>query len=160
MLASIGVYITSSLQRYWLAWVGQHVLADLRAALFRHLQVLSLGYHDKHIIGVTISRVISDVSVINQLLSEGLGILIGDTLLLFGIIFVMISMNLELALVTFRCRTANVTRHLYLCKTWRKWHSEKPVPKLQRLWAKWRENLSGMRVIQAFAQEDNSLGSI
>ena len=44
-------------QRYLLSWVGQRVLATLRAQLFQHLQALPLGYHDTHIIGVTISRV-------------------------------------------------------------------------------------------------------
>ena len=86
---------------YLLSWVGQRVLADLRSALFRHLQELPLAYHDSHIIGVTISRVISDVGVINQLLSQGLITLTGDSLLLAGIVIVMLSLNWQLALVTF-----------------------------------------------------------
>ena len=72
LLAFVGLYLASMAQRYLLSWVGQKVLADLRSALFRHLQELPLAYHDQHIIGVTISRVISDVGVINQLLSQGL----------------------------------------------------------------------------------------
>ncbi len=156
LLASVGVYITSLVQRYWLAWVGQHVLADLRAALFRHLQVLSLGYHDKNIIGVTISRVISDVSVINQLLSEGLVILIGDTLLLVGIIVVMISMSLELALVTFSVMPLMLlTTYLFARRA--KMAFRKTRAKVAAVVGDMAENLSGMRVIQAFAQEGNSL---
>ena len=71
LAAFVGLYLASMAQRYLLSWVGQRVLADLRSALFRHLQELPLSYHDNHIIGVTISRVISDVGVINQLLSQG-----------------------------------------------------------------------------------------
>ncbi|MGB5051423.1 MAG: ABC transporter transmembrane domain-containing protein, partial [Caldilineaceae bacterium] len=70
--AFVGLYFSTAGQRYLLSWVGQRVLATLRSRLVEHLQRLSLGYHDKHIIGVTISRVISDVSVINELLSQGL----------------------------------------------------------------------------------------
>ena len=99
--ALIGLFLASSVQRFLLSWVGQKVLADLRAALFRHLQTLPLAYHDSHIVGVTISRVISDVGVINQLLSQGLITLTGDSLMLAGIIIVMLSLNVQLALVTF-----------------------------------------------------------
>ncbi|MCB0127842.1 MAG: hypothetical protein KDE58_36505, partial [Caldilineaceae bacterium] len=88
-------------QRYLLGWVGQQVLATLRNQLFIHLQKLSLSYHDRTIIGVTVSRVISDVGVINELLSQGLLTLIGDTILLIGIIVVMLSMSPQLALYTF-----------------------------------------------------------
>ncbi|MFN2169094.1 MAG: ABC transporter transmembrane domain-containing protein, partial [Anaerolineae bacterium] len=97
----VGLYLASSGQQYLLSWVGQQVLATLRAHLFRHLQELPLGYHDTHIIGVTISRVINDVSVINELLSQGLITIIGDTLMLVGIVVVMVSMSPRLALWTF-----------------------------------------------------------
>ena len=88
-------------QRYLLSWVGQRVLATLRGQLMRHLQALSLGYHNRHIVGVTISRVISDVAVINELLSQGLITLIGDLLVLIGIVVVMLSLSPSLALLTF-----------------------------------------------------------
>ena len=52
--------------------MGQKVLTTLRVELFHHLQVLSVPYHDQHIVGVTLSRVINDVGVINELLSQGL----------------------------------------------------------------------------------------
>ena len=58
------------------------MLATLREQLFHHLQALPLGYHDTHIVGVTVSRVINDVAVINELLSQGLITLVGDALLL------------------------------------------------------------------------------
>ena len=74
LLAAVfaGIYLTNVALQYLLSWVGQQVLATLRAQLFRHLQALSLGYHDTHIVGVTISRVINDVAVVNDLLSQGL----------------------------------------------------------------------------------------
>ena len=88
-------------QRYLLSWVGQRVLSTLRGQLMRHLQALSLGYHSRHIVGVTISRVISDVAVINELLSQGLIALIGDLLVLLGIVVVMLTLSPSLALFTF-----------------------------------------------------------
>ena len=69
--AFVGIYVLSALQRYLLSWVGQRVLATLRAELFHHLQRLSVSYHDRHIVGVTISHVIGDVAVINEACLRG-----------------------------------------------------------------------------------------
>ena len=154
--AFIALYITTSVQRYLLSWVGQRVLADLRAKLFRHLQMLSLGYHDTHIIGVTISRVISDVAVINQLLSEGLVMLIGDTVLLGGIVLVMLSMSWRLALLTFSVLPLMVLATMLFARR-AKVAFRQTRARVAAVIGDLAENLSGMRVIQAFAQEDSSL---
>ncbi|MCB9008316.1 MAG: hypothetical protein H6656_13265 [Ardenticatenaceae bacterium] len=95
--AFVLLYVASAGQRYLLGWVGQRVLANLREHMFRHLQALPLAYHDTHIVGVTVSRVMNDVAVINDLLSQGLVTLIGDLLVLIGIIIVMLSMSPRLA---------------------------------------------------------------
>jgi ABC-type multidrug transport system fused ATPase/permease subunit len=154
--ALIGLYFSSMVQRYLLGWVGQRVLVDLRAALFRHLQQLSLGYHDTHIVGVTISTLISDVSVINQLLSEGLVTLIGDTLLLAGIVGVMISMSARLALLTFSVLPLMVLATMVFARRAKAAYRQTRA-RIAAVIGDLAENLSGMRVIQAFAQEEMSL---
>lgn len=151
--AFICLYVASMLQRYLLSWVGQRVLADLRSELFEHLQALPLSYHDTHIIGVTISRVISDVGVINQLLSQGLITLLGDSILLAGIILVMLSLNVQFALVTFAIIPVIVFVSLVFAKrakvAFRNTRSSNA-----HLIGDLAENLTGIRVIQAFANED------
>ncbi|MBN1247740.1 MAG: ABC transporter ATP-binding protein, partial [Anaerolineae bacterium] len=101
MGAFIGLYLSSAVQQYLLSLTGQEVLGEMRGQLVRHLQDLHLGYHDTHIIGVTISRVFSDVGVINDLLSQGLITLASDVLTLVGIIVVMVLMSPRLALLSF-----------------------------------------------------------
>ena len=142
----------SSGQRFLLSWVGQRVLATLRGELMRHLQALSLGYHNRHIVGVTISRVISDVAVINELLSQGLITLIGDVLVLVGIIAVMLALSPSLALLTFS------TIPLMLLVTYLFSRRAKAAFRQTRrsvaaVVGTLAEHLTGMRVIQAFAQE-------
>ena len=139
-------------QRFLLSWVGQRVLATLRGQLMRHLQALSLGYHNRHIVGVTISRVISDVAVINELLSQGLITLIGDVLVLVGIIAVMLALSPSLALLTFS------TIPLMLLVTYLFSRRAKAAFRQTRrsvaaVIGTLAEHLTGMRVIQAFAQE-------
>ncbi len=151
--AFLCLYVASSGQSYLLSWVGQRVLANLRDQLFRHLQALSLAYHDTRIVGVTISRVINDVDVINQLLSQGLITLVGDTLLLLGIIVTMVSMSPRLALVTFSVLPLMVLATLLFARR-AKEAFRQTRSRVAAVVGDLAENLSGMRVIQAFAQED------
>jgi ATP-binding cassette subfamily B multidrug efflux pump len=149
------VYASSAAQSYILSWVGQNVLATLRGQLFRHLQALSIPYHDKHIVGVSISRVISDVSVINELLSQGLITLIGDSVLLAGIIGTMLSMDARLALFTFSVLPLMVLATVLFSRRARVAFRE-TREKIGAVIGDLAENISGMRVIQAFAQENNT----
>ena len=80
---------------------GQKVLASLRERLFVQLQALPLGYFDKRPIGDLMSRVVSDVDTLNQLLSQGLIQLLGAVFGLVGILIAMLSLHVELALVCF-----------------------------------------------------------
>jgi ATP-binding cassette, subfamily B, multidrug efflux pump len=149
------LYFATAGQRYLLGWVGQRLLADVRADLFRHLQRLPLGYHDTHIIGVTVSRVINDVAVISDLLSQGLITLLGDLLILVGIVAVMLSLSSELALQTFivlplMVVVTHVFTH-YARRAHR--HTRSTVAAVVGDLA---EEIAGMRVIQAFAREEVS----
>ncbi|MBI5032611.1 MAG: ABC transporter ATP-binding protein [Chloroflexi bacterium] len=153
VLTFLGIFVTTSALQYLLSWVGQQVLKNLRAELFRHLQILSMGYHDTHIVGVAISRVINDVSVINDLLSQGLITLIGDLAVLIGIVVVMVSMDARLAFVTFSVLP------LMVLATWLFTRQAQVAfrdtrSKIAAVVGDLAENISGMRVIQAFVQED------
>jgi ATP-binding cassette, subfamily B, multidrug efflux pump len=150
-----GLYIATAGQQYLLSRVSQRVLANLRSELFRHLQRLSLGYHDTHIIGVTVSRVINDVAVINELLAQGWITFIGDLLILIGIVVVMLSMDLKLALLTFAVLPLMfLATYLFAGRARQAFRETRS--KVAAVIGDLAEDISGMRVIQAFAQEDTS----
>ncbi len=149
----LALFGAASGQRYLLSWVGQRVLATLRGQLMRHLQALSLGYHSRHIVGVTISRVIGDVAVINELLSQGLITLIGDVLVLVGIIAVMLILSPSLALLTFSTIPLMLLS-TYLFSRRAKIAFRQTRHSVAGVVGTLAEHLAGMRVIQAFAQED------
>jgi ABC-type multidrug transport system fused ATPase/permease subunit len=151
--AFIGIYLASYAQDYILGWVTQRVLTTMRNQLFVHLQELSLAYHDTHIVGVTISRVISDVSVINDLLSQGLLTLFNDALLLVGIVIVMVSMSPRLALLTFSVLPVMVIITRLFARRARLAFRETRT-RVAALIGNLAESIAGMRVIQSFAQED------
>lgn len=150
-----GLYVASAGQQYLLSWIGQRVLMTLRAQLFRHLQALSLGYHDTHIVGVTISRVISDVAVINELLSEGLVTFIGDFLVLGGTIAVMLSMSPRLALLTFSVLPLMILATVLFAQRAQAAFRQTRT-RIAAVVGDLAEDISGIRVIQAFAQEGAS----
>ncbi len=151
----LGLYLATRTEQYLLSMVGQRMLANIRRDLFRHLQNLSLGYHDTHIVGVTVSRVMNDVATINDLLSSGIITLIGDMLVLVGIIVVMLFMNLKLALLAF-----TVLPLMLLVTVWFSRRARVAFRETRTSVAKvvggLAEDIAGVRVIQAFGQENTT----
>jgi len=151
----VGVLVTTIGQSYLLSWVGLSVLRDVRQRMVAHLQALGLPYHDRHLIGVTISRVISDVSVVHELLTEGLVTIFGDLVVLVGIVVIMLLISPRLALLTFITlplmvlATALFTRYAQQAYRETRTRAAAVIGDLA-------ESLAGMRVIQAFAQEMSS----
>lgn len=149
------LYLATRSEQTVLSLVGQRMLAQIRSDLFCHLQKLSMSYHDTHIVGVTVSRVMNDVATINDLLAQGLITLLGDLLVLVGIIVVMLSMNLRLALLTFTVLPLMVGVTIWFSRRARVAYRE-TRNSVARVVGDLAEDISGVRVIQAFGQEDTT----
>lgn len=148
----IVVYGVSALQQYILSITGRKVLRDLRSQMFLHLQRIHIGYHDTHLVGVTVSRVMNDVAVINELISQGLVTVVGDFIKLVGIVAVMLSMSPRLALYSFTVIPLMVLA-TYLFSRKAKGAYRKTRRSVAQVVGGLAEDISGMRVIQAFSQE-------
>lgn len=135
------------------AKTGQRMMYDLRTALYRTLQRLSITFYDKYPTGSLISRITQDISSLQGFLANDIHFFFANILLLIGISAVLIQMNWELALLTLLPApliiffVSSVWRYIYL--------------NYRRLWHRWSrfvsvlsDSLSGVRVIKAFAQED------
>ncbi len=151
-VAFLSLYVSSSLQRYLISWVGQRVLANLRSEMFSHLQNQSMAYFDTHIVGVIVSRVINDVAEINELLSQGVLTLLGDLLVLGGTVVVMLTMSPRLALVTFIVIPLMILATVFFSRRARVAYRD-TRSKVAAVVGDLAEDIAGMRVIQAFAQE-------
>ena len=103
-LAYVATLVIGWLASYWqtwlLSWVGQRILFTLRTRMFDHLQKLSLRYYDRERIGHIISRNTSDVSAVNEVLTQGLLQSIADAFTLVGTVALMLTMSVRLTLVT------------------------------------------------------------
>ena len=151
----LALFVTAMLQSYLLGWVGQRALTDIRADLFRHLHRLSMSYYDTHIVGVVVSRVINDVETISDLLTQGLIQLLGDLLMLAGIIAVMLSLNPRLALLTFAVVPIMALLTRFFSRQARLAY-RRTRSTVAAVVGDLAEDIAGMRVIQAFAREDAS----
>ena len=88
-------------QTYIMQWVGQKVMFDLRAQIFRHLQRLHVAFFDRNPVGRLVTRVTSDVDALNEMFTAGVVSIFEDIFVLAGILIIMLDMNWKLALITF-----------------------------------------------------------
>lgn len=139
-------------QTYLVSYVGQSTIYDLRDRMFRHLQRLSFRFFDSMATGRIMSRLMSDVDAINQLISAGLVSLFADSLVLVTIMATMLWMNFRLALVSFLTIPALVL----VLRIFRGWMRDAFMTMRRRaadMNAHLAEAIAGMRVTQAFVRE-------
>lgn len=161
VLLTLGAYgmdfLVAWRRRYILSEVGNNVLRDMRGMLFRHYQVLSMSYLDQHDTGSLIARMLSDVGVVNQLLSQGIISLLSDIVILVSIVTVMLIINARLALLTFTVLPVMAIAAWQFGKRARVVY-RKTREKNSQLTGRLAEDLDAMRVIQAFSEEDRTSG--
>ena len=136
--------------------VGQRLIADVRAELFNHLQVLSMAYHDHHKIGDLMSRVTNDSEAINQVLSNGLIAFITNILSLGGIMVSMFLLNWQLAIGTLILLPLMVYFTVLVTRRSRVAFRE-VQQNLGNMNAVMEENIAGIRVVKAFARASDTI---
>ncbi|GAM08507.1 putative ABC transporter ATP-binding protein YknV [Geobacter sp. OR-1] len=101
----LGLIMVESLLSFTEVWllqyIGQRIMQDLRLELFVHVQRLSTSFYDRTPTGSLVTRLTSDVEVLGEMFAAGIITVVGDLLLLAGIVGVMLWMNLRLSLATF-----------------------------------------------------------
>ncbi len=155
-VAYLGGGLASIVYSAMMAVIGQRLVADVRAELFGHLQLLSMAYHDRHQVGDLMSRVTNDTEAINRVLSNGLTQFITNILLLGGIMVAMFLLNWQLALGALILLpimlfiTRQVTKRSRVA-------FRQVQHNLGALNAVMEENIAGIRVVQAFARAPGTL---
>src|SRR5204862_349940 len=139
-------------QTWSMQFTGQRIMFDLRMAIYGHLQRLDLRFYDRNPVGRLMTRVTSDVDVINDLFTSGVVTVFSDALTLVGIMGVLLWMNWRLALVAFAVLPLIVViarsfrrRGRDSCRLVRGWSA--------RINAFLQENITGMSTVQLFRRE-------
>lgn len=131
---------------------GQMVLFDIRKAIFDHIQGLSFSFFDRTSTGRIIVRVVNDVNTLNNLFTNGIVNVITDMSTLIIATVIMFYINPRLASVTFTVVplfliVLLITRNS-IKKNWRAVRR-----KISNLNSYIHENISGIKVIQAFVRQ-------
>ena len=160
VLAWLGILCANWFVSYWrmytMSWIGQTVVHSIRKELFDHLMKLSFDYYDKVPVGKTITRFTSDVDSLNELLTGGVVTLVSESAVLIGIMGIMLSLDTRLALLCFTVIPVLV----YLTTGFRAKivSAERDErSKTSEMNAYLQENISGVRVVQAFCREGLNL---
>ena len=153
--ALIGETITIFAYYYLSMVVAQRCLADLRVAVFTHVQKLPMSYFDRNPVGRLVTRMTTDVDVLQEMFSSGVGTLVADFIMVIWIVGVMFYLHVELALVSlalippmafainfFRVKARQTYRLIR--------------ERIARINAYLGEAISGMSVIQLFAREEKT----
>jgi subfamily B ATP-binding cassette protein MsbA len=90
--------ISSFFESYFVNYVGEKVVLDLRLELYRHLQELSLGFFAKRRVGELVSRLSNDVTMIRSALTNNVNTLIQQVLIVVGSVVIMLALNWRLTL--------------------------------------------------------------
>jgi ATP-binding cassette subfamily B protein len=159
-LAFLGVklaqFVFSYFQEVLLNSVGQRVMYDLRSELYRKLQDQEVAYYDRNPVGRVMTRLTSDVDALNELFTSGIIDLLGDLVMIFAIIGIMLWMDWQLTLVTLI-----TVPLLSLATSWFRKGARRGYDmvrtKLARINAFLQEHFSGAQTVQIFNAERKSL---
>ena len=136
--------------------VGENILLDLRKKMFMHLQDVSISFMDKTDVGRLMSRLQGDVAAMQEALQTSV-FAIGDFVLICGIITVLLSMNLQLGIMTLLVMPLMVIVRMFWLPRAREAFLDARV-KSSAATSYLAENINGIRTIQSFnRQQFNSL---
>ncbi len=155
VLAGLAGWGMTYVETYMTGWVGERILADLRKQLFGHLQRLSLGFYERNRAGVLISRMTNDVEAIDQLVTDGITTLAQSTLMLGGTAILLLVLDPRLALVTLTVIPFMIlATALFRSRSGRAYADVRE--RLGLVTATLAEDISGMRMVQAFVREQRA----
>ncbi len=152
LIISLG-FILNYAQVYMLQYTGQKIVYDIRQELFDHMETLPLSFFDGNPVGRLVTRVTNDTQTLHEMYTAVLVNLFRDVFMLIGIIIVMVSLNWRLALISFAVLPLIMVVTVIFRIKARDAYRQVRV-KLARINAFFSENISGMRIVQIFKQED------
>ncbi len=135
--------------------VGQHILYDVRMAMFNHLQKLSLSFYNRYSVGRVITRVINDVGTLREFITWAVLAIVRNSLAILGTLIAMLTLDVRLSLLTFTVLPlmvwATVVFRNFARQNYRKVRAA--VSWTNSVLA---ENVNGVRVVQAFSRQEHN----
>ena len=151
-----GIQLATNIARVRLmSRVGQHVLYDVRTAMFHHLQKLSLSFYNRYSVGRVITRVINDVGTLREFITWAVLAIVRDILAIVGTLIAMLSLDLRLSLLTFTVLPLMVVATILFRRAARR-NYRKVRAAISWTNSVLAENVNGVRVVQAFSRQSHN----
>jgi ATP-binding cassette, subfamily B, bacterial len=135
--------------------IGQRMVNDLRSQLFDHLQRLSLGFHRRREIGDLMVRIVYDTFAIQTITMNGIFQILASSILLVGMFFVMIEIDVTMTLIALGVIPLLVVLIASVSGTIDRLAAEARV-KESALYTVAHRALTSIHVVQAFTREAES----
>lgn len=142
-------------QTYLMGWTGQRAMFDLRRQLMTHLQTLDIAYFDKNPVGRLVTRVTTDVDVLNELFASGLVTIIGDVLMLSFVVMAMFRLSPGMTLLMLAVMPVVVLVTIQFRRSAAQSYRRIRVA-VARINSYLQEHVAGMAVLQVFNREERS----
>jgi ATP-binding cassette subfamily B protein len=152
LLALLGQTGAAFAQTYLTQLIGQKAMNDLRVQVHTHVLALSTAFFDRTPLGRLMTRLTSDVEALTEMFASGLVSLVGDLVRLTFILIVIFGIDWKLALFSMGAAPILYCVAAFF-RGWVRDAFREIRAKLSRLNAFFQEHLSGIKVVQAFAQE-------
>ncbi|MGB0880015.1 MAG: ABC transporter ATP-binding protein [Polaribacter sp.] len=137
---------------YFANWVGQHIIRDIRAKIFRHILQFKMSYFDTNSVGKLVTRVVSDIETIAAFFSQGVFTIVSDILKMLAVTIVMLILNWKLALIAL----AILPILIYATKLFQKAIKatfQEVRNQVANLNSFVQERVTGMKIVQLFNRE-------
>src|SRR5260370_36068514 len=148
--------VFSYFQAILLNSVGQYVMFDIRRELYDKLQHQEIAYYDRNPVGRIMTRLTTDVDALNELFTQGVTDLLGDLVMIFAIVAMMLYMDVRLTLITLL-----TVPMLFAATTWFRKGARRGYDmvrtRIARINAFLQEHFSGAQTVQIFNAEAKSL---
>jgi ATP-binding cassette subfamily B protein len=150
-------FAVESSETYVLSMTGQKIMYDMRMEIFTHLHTLSASFYDKNPVGRLITRVVTDVDVLNDLFSAGIVSIFGDVFTLAGIMVAMLLLDWRLGLITLSVIPfIAISTAIFRTKARDSYRRVRVA--IARINAYLQEHITGMTVVQLYNREAKSFG--
>lgn len=150
-----GSFVSEFGQMYLMQYTGQLAMFDLRRQLMEHLQRLDLSFYDRNPVGRLVTRVTTDVDVLNDLFASGLVTILGDVLVLVFILAIMFRLSPWLTLIMLAAMPFVILTTMVFRRTVTQSYRRIRVA-IARINAYLQEHITGIVVLQLFNRERRS----
>ncbi|HKW05236.1 MAG TPA: ABC transporter ATP-binding protein [Nitrososphaerales archaeon] len=159
-LEIIGISAVAALFQFALGYggqyLGQKIIYDMRNRIFVAIQAQSFSFHDRNQTGELMARATGDVEAVRRFLAFGSAQMIGNLLLMAGVVITIFFLSIELVLVVVVCLP------VLIIISWKFSQTQAPFWKRSRqnygeINSALQENISGMKIVRAFSTEEEEI---